>query len=72
MYAKYCKLRDERGLNDHAISIGADIKTSTLYDWGQRAAINPNAQIGVDKLKKLADFFKVPITEFTEDDHETA
>ena len=72
MYTRYCKLRDARGLNDHAVSIGANIKTSTLYDWGQRAAINPNAQIGVDKLKKLADFFNVSITEFTEDDHETA
>lgn len=67
MYAKYVKLRDERGVNDMTVARETGIAASTLYDWGQREEKRAGAKMGVDKLKALADYFNVRIEYFLED-----
>ena len=64
MYSKYCKLRDERGMNDLQVAKSVNIPQSTIYDWGQREAKNPGAKMSVDNLAKLAAFFGVTVDYF--------
>lgn len=61
MYAKYAKIRDERGLSDLAVANGAGVPQSTIYDWKQRSTENSKAALSVAHLKKIADFLKVSI-----------
>ena len=61
MYAKYAKIRDERGLSDLAVANGAGVPQSTIYDWKQRSAENSKAAVSVAHLKKIADFLDVSI-----------
>ena len=67
MYSRYCKLRDERGVNDLQVATATKIPASTLYDWGQRAEKKSDAKMGVNYLKALADYFNVNIEYFLED-----
>lgn len=61
MYAKYAKIRDERGLSDLAVANGAGVPQSTIYDWKQRSTENSKAAVSVAHLKKIADFLNVSI-----------
>ena len=61
MYAKYAKLRDERGVTDYKVSQETGISTATLTEWKQ-GKYNPKT----DKLKKLADYFGVTVDYFLE------
>ena len=61
MYAKYAKIRDERGFSDLAVANGAGIPQSTLYDWKQRSAENEKASLSVAHLKRIADFLNCSI-----------
>ena len=62
MYQKYEKLRNERGITDYEVSKKTDISTATLSEW-KKGTYQPK----IDKIKKLADFFQVPITYFIGD-----
>lgn len=61
MYKKYIQLRDERGLTDYKVSTDTGISKSTFTDWK-----NGRSKPKVEKLRKLADYFNVSITEFLE------
>ena len=56
MYEKYAKFRDERGMNDFAVSKATGIAPATFTDWKQGKS-TPK----VDKLKAIADLFDVKI-----------
>lgn len=56
MYEKYAKLRDARGMTDYEVAKRTGITTATLTNW-KKGRYSPK----VDKLKKLAEFFKVNI-----------
>lgn len=60
-YEKYAKLRDERGVTDYEVAKQSGVSTSTLSNWKQ-GAYSPK----LPKLKKLADYFGVPINVFIE------
>lgn len=62
MYAKYVKLRDERGLSDYAVAAATGINASTFSDWK-----SGRSKPKIEKLLKLAAFFEVPIEALLED-----
>ena len=68
MYAKYAKLRDERGFNDLKVAEAVGISPSTIYDWRQRSEDNPEAKLSVDKIYLIAKLFGVPIEYFLEEE----
>lgn len=55
MYAKYAKLRDEKGVTDYRVSVETGIPASTLSEWKQ-GMYEPK----VSKLVKLSEYFNVP------------
>ena len=59
MYEKYVQLRDERGLTDYAVAKATGLSTATMSNW-KAGLYTPK----VDKIKKLADYFGVPIEYF--------
>ena len=62
MYEKYVALREKNKVTDHKVAIETGITKSTFPDWK-----NGRSQPKLDKLKKIADYFEVPIEYFLED-----
>lgn len=63
MYSRYAQIRDERGFTDLAVAKGSGIPQSTLYDWRQRSAVDPDAETSLSNLKKIAAFLDVELSE---------
>ena len=63
IYKKYAELRDKFEVTDNAVSKKTGVSTSTLTNW-KYGRYNPKTE----KLKKLADYFGVPIEYFLGDD----
>lgn len=61
MYNKYVEFRDERGLTDYKVSLDTGISKSTFTDWK-----NGRSKPKIEKLRKIAEYFNVSITEFIE------
>ena len=61
MYKKFQALLDKSGKTAYQVSRDTGISTATLSNWK-----SGNYTPKVDKLKKLADYFKVPIDYFLE------
>lgn len=61
MYEKYAKLREEKKVTDYRVAIDTGITKSTFTDWK-----NGRSEPKIDKLKRLADYFNVPIEFFLE------
>lgn len=61
MYNKYEKLLKDSGKTSYQVSKDTGIAQSTISEW-KSGRSKPKA----DKLQKLADYFKVPITYFLE------
>lgn len=61
LYDKYSKIRDENNMTDYKVAKEAGIPQSSIYDW-KYDVCTPK----IDKLKKIADLFGVPVTEFIE------
>lgn len=61
MYSRYAELRDRAGLNDLQVAEKTGIPQSTIYDWKQRAAKNPNAEISASSLSKIAKVLKCSV-----------
>lgn len=61
MYKKYAELRNAAGVTDYEVGKMTGIATSTLSNW-KAGRYTPKT----DKIKKLADYFKVPIEYFLE------
>lgn len=68
MYAKYAKLRDERGMTDNAVAVATGITQSTIYDWKQRTEKDPSASLSIANAAKIAEFFGVPLEYFLKED----
>lgn len=62
LYKKYAELRDEAGVTDYEVGKRTGIATSTLSNWKAGRYIPK-----MDKIKKLANFFGVPIEYFLEE-----
>lgn len=61
-YARYERLRKEKGVTDYEVSQKTGISTATLSEW-KKGTYQPK----IDKIKKLAEFFGAPITYFVGD-----
>ncbi len=61
MYNKFLELVQSNGLTAYRVSKDTGIPTATLSDWK-----NGRSKPKLDKLKILADYFKVPIEYFME------
>ena len=59
MYAKIDKLLQENGITAYRLSKDTGISESLISDW-KNGKCNPK----IDKVKVLADYFKVPISYF--------
>ena len=59
MYAKYVKLRDNKGVNDSTVSKATGVERSTFTDWK-----NGRSAPKLEKLVKIADYFGVTLDEF--------
>lgn len=60
-YKKYAELRDKNNLTDYRVSKETNIGRSTFTDWK-----NGRSKPKIEKIKKLADYFDVPIEYFLE------
>ncbi len=63
MYAKYAKLRDEKGVTDYRVAQDTGIATATLSEW-KAGTYKPK----IDKLLTLAKYFGVSIEELIQED----
>lgn len=69
MYARYAKLRDERGFTDGSVAREIGISPTTLYDWKQRAEKRGDrADIATPTLLAIADLFEVTLDELVRDE----
>ena len=64
MYEKFSKLLQDYGVTAYRVSKVTGIAQSVFSEW-KRGKSQPK----LDKLQKIADFFNVPVTYFTEDDN---
>ena len=62
MYEKFSKLLQDYGVTAYKVAMATGISQTTFSDWK-----NGKSQPKIDKLQKIADFFNVPVTYFTED-----
>ena len=62
MYEKYATLRDNNNVSDYRVAIDTGITRSTFTDWK-----SGRSEPKLDKLKKLADYFNVPLEYFLEE-----
>lgn len=62
MYRKYAALRDESQITDYRVSMDTGITRSTFTDWK-----SGRSEPKLDKLKKIADYFGVPLEYFLEE-----
>lgn len=61
MYEKFEALLNEKGVTAYQIAKATNVPTSVFYDW-KAGRYEPK----VDKIKKIADYFGVPLTYFYE------
>ena len=62
MYEKIKLLLDKRGLSAYQVSKATGIAQSSFSDW-KKKGLNPSTE----KLKKLADYFQIPVDYFFEE-----
>lgn len=62
MYEKFVELMKEHDVSPYQVARATGVATSTLTNWKQG-----KYQPKIDKLKKIADFFGVPVTYFLEE-----
>ena len=67
MYERYAVLRDARGLSDYAVSKATGVGRSTLSQWK-----TGKHQPDIATLKRISDFFKVPLSELLDGETEVA
>ena len=61
MYEKFDKLLQERGESINHVAKVTGIPKATLYEW-MAGKYTPK----IDKIKKIADYFNVPVSHFIE------
>ena len=60
-YQKFKKLRENKGVTEYQVSLGTGISTTVFTQWSRG-----DYDLKLDKLKLIADYFGVPVTEFIE------
>lgn len=65
MYKKYLELKEKSGVTDYEVAKRTGVSTSTLTNW-KYGRYTPKT----DKLKKLADYFGVPLETLLEEEGE--
>jgi len=63
MYERYKKLRDSMGMKDAQVAKGSGVARSTFSDWKSGRSEPKN-----DKLKRIALFFGVSVSYFTDEE----
>ena len=58
-YEKYAVLRDSKKVTDYRVAVDTNITKSTFTDWKSGRSVPK-----LDKLKRIADYFDVPIEYF--------
>lgn len=64
MYSRFVQLLQEKNITPYQVAKATGISQSTLSDWK-----TGRAKPKVDKLLKLAEFFKVPVDYFLKEDN---
>ena len=62
MYRKFEELLKINNVTAYQVAKATEISTATLTEW-KKGTYTPK----IDKLKKIADYFGIPVTEFLED-----
>ena len=62
MYRKFEELLKVNNVTAYQVAKATEISTATLTEW-KKGTYTPK----IDKLKKIADYFGIPVTEFLED-----
>lgn len=62
MYERYVALRDSKNITDYKVALDTGITRSTFTDWK-----SGRSEPKIDKLKRLADYFGVPLEYFLEE-----
>ena len=65
LYKKYLELKEKSGVTDYEVAKKTGVSTSTLTNW-KYGRYTPKT----DKLKKLADYFGVPLETLLEEEGE--
>lgn len=65
LYKKYLELKEKTGVTDYEVAKKTGVSTSTLTNW-KYGRYTPKT----DKLKKLADYFGVPLETLLEEEGE--
>lgn len=62
-YNKFCKLCEERNVTPYQVSKGTnnEVSTTVLSQWKNR-----EYNLKLEKLRVIAEFFGIPVTEFIE------
>lgn len=55
-YDNYAKLKEEKGVNDFAVSKATGIAPATISDWK-----NGKSEPKTEKLQRIADYFDVTV-----------
>lgn len=66
MYQIYERLRNERNMTDAEVAKKANIAPATLSSWKHDGEKDYGYKPKIDKLIKIADVLKVPVTVFLE------
>ena len=66
MYKKYLELKEKTGVTDYEVAKKTDVSTSTHTNW-KYGRYTPKT----DKVKKLADYFGVPLETLLEEEGES-
>lgn len=66
MYEKFEKLLKEKNLSTYRVSKDTGITSSTFADWKSGRSVPK-----LPKLQKIADYFGVPVSYFTDEKQET-
>lgn len=55
------ELREKKGVTDYRVAVDTGIPCSTFSDWK-----SGRSKPKIEKIKRIADYFKVPIEYFVE------
>lgn len=67
MYQRYVELLTKFGVTSYQVCKETGINQTTIAMWKNRAESDPKATINIFDLKKIADYFGVPIEYFVEE-----
>lgn len=67
MYQKYVELLEKHNVTTYQVCKETGLNQAMFTMWKQRAETDKKATINIYDLKKIADFFGVPIEYFVEE-----